>query len=261
MSLVSIITPTYNSIKTVKESLDSIIAQTHRPLEIITIDDCSGDDSYAFAKAYGLEHTSSEITFIHLKNNFNSGAGITRNKGIEAATGTYIAFLDADDLWKTHKLEIQINAMKKHHACLCYGAYEVFTASSNEPKLRHQVFKKLNFEKLLKANYLGHLTGIYNAQILGKFYMPAYRKRQDWAMWLDIIKKAEFAIGIQEPIASYRQGNSLSSSKLGLIRYNYAIYKRHLGYSTLKSNWMLLRFIYEQFFIKSQLLTKVDKRY
>jgi teichuronic acid biosynthesis glycosyltransferase TuaG len=257
MSLVSIITPTYNNITTVKESLDSIIAQTHRPLEIITIDDCSADDSYAFAKAYALKNASTEITFINLKNNFNSGAGITRNKGIEAATGTYIAFLDADDLWKPHKLEMQINAMKKHPANLCYGAYEIFTNASNQPELTHHVSKKLTFEKLLKANYLGHLTGIYNAKVLGKFYMPALRKRQDWAMWLDVIQKAEFAIGIQEPIASYRLSKGLSSNKLGLIKYNYAIYKTHLKYSTLKSNWMLLRFFYEQFFVKNQMLARV----
>jgi teichuronic acid biosynthesis glycosyltransferase TuaG len=103
MSLVSIITPTYNSITTLKESLDSIVAQTHRPLEIVIIDDGSVDDSYAFAKAYASKNPSPEITFVNLKNDSNSGAGITRNKGIEAATGTYIAFLDADDLWKPHK--------------------------------------------------------------------------------------------------------------------------------------------------------------
>jgi hypothetical protein len=257
MSLVSIITPTYNNITTVKESLDSIVAQTHRPLEIITIDDCSADDSYAFAKAYALKNNSPEITFINLKNNSNSGAGITRNKGIKAATGTYIAFLDADDLWKPHKLEMQINAMKKHPASLCYGAYDIFITASNQPELTHHASKKLTFEKLLKANYLGNLTGIYNAKVLGKFYMPALRKRQDWAMWLDVIQKAEFAIGIQEPIASYRLSKGLSSNKLGLIKYNYAIYKTHLKYSTLKSSWMLLRFFYEQFFVKSQMITKV----
>jgi teichuronic acid biosynthesis glycosyltransferase TuaG len=48
----------------------------------------------------------------------------------------------------------------------------------------------------------------------------------------------------------------LSSNKLGLIKYNYAIYKTHLKYSTLKSSWMLLRFFYEQFFVKSKMLTK-----
>ncbi|QJP33826.1 glycosyltransferase family 2 protein [Nonlabens sp. Ci31] len=257
MSLVSIITPTFNSLTTIKESLDSILAQTHRPLEIIVVDDGSADGSYAFAKAYAAKNTSSELTFINLKNTSNSGAGITRNKGIEAATGTYIAFLDADDLWKPHKLEVQLHAMKKQKATFCYGAYEIFKSSPDQPEFIHQVFEKLTFERLLKANYLGNLTGIYNAKKLGKFYMPALRKRQDWAMWLDVIQKAEFAIGIQKPIASYHKGDGLSSNKLDLIKYNYAVYRTHLGYSTLKSSWMMLQFFYEQFFVKSKLLSKV----
>jgi teichuronic acid biosynthesis glycosyltransferase TuaG len=258
MSLVSIITPTFNSLTTLKESLDSILAQTHRPLEIIVIDDGSTDGSYAFAKAYAAKNTSSELTFVNLKNASNSGAGITRNKGVEAATGTYITFLDADDLWKPHKLEVQLQAMKKQQATFCYGAYEIFKSSPDQPEFIHQVFEKLTFQKLLKANYLGNLTGIYNAKKLGKFYMPALRKRQDWAMWLDVIQQADFAIGIQEPIASYRLADDgLSSNKLNLIPFNYAVYKKHLGYSSLKSSWMLCRFFYEQFFVKGNMKLKI----
>ncbi|MEN8816217.1 MAG: glycosyltransferase family 2 protein [Nonlabens sp.] len=253
MSLVSVIMPTYNSVKTVKESIDSIVSQTYRPLEIITIDDGSDDESYAFAKAYALKNSSSEISFITLKNTSNSGAGITRNKGIEAATGTYIAFLDADDLWKPKKLEIQIEAMKSQNALACYGAYEIFKSAPDQPDQFHQVVRKLTFEKLLKANYLGNLTGIYNAEKLGKFYMPALRKRQDWAMWLDVLKKAGFAIGIQEPIASYRLSNGLSANKLDLIKYNYAVYRSHLGYSVIKSTILMVRFFYEQFFVKNRM--------
>lgn len=245
--------PTYNDVKTVKESLDSVVSQTYRPLEIITIDDCSDDESYAFAKAYALKNSSPEISFITLKNTSNSGAGITRNRGIEAATGTYIAFLDADDLWKPQKLELQIEAMKSQNALACYGAYEIFSTSPEHPELIHQVFKKLTFKKLLKANYLGNLTGVYNAQKLGKFYMPALRKRQDWAMWLDVLKKANFAIGIQEPIASYRLSNGLSANKFDLIKYNYAVYRIHIGYSAMKSSMLMVRFFYEQFFVKNRM--------
>jgi len=258
MSLVSIIMPTYNSMATVQESLDSIISQTHRPLEIITIDDCSVDGSYAFAKAYAAKNSSQEITFITLKNTTNSGAGITRNKGIEAATGTYIAFLDADDLWKPHKLETQISAMKSQDALVCYGAYEIFKTIPEKPIAIHKVFEKLTYQKLHKSNYLGNLTGIYNAAVLGKIAVPNLRKRQDWAMWLDIVKKAGFAIGIQEPIASYRLGDGLSSNKLDLVKYNYAVYKSHLGYSTIKSSWMMLRFFYEQFIVKKRMKVKAE---
>ena len=77
-------------------------------------------------------------------------------------------------------------------------------------------------------------------------------------MWLDIVKKAGSAIGIQEPIASYRLGDGLSSNKLDLIKYNYAVYRSHLGYSTIKSSWMMLRFFYEQFIVKNKMKVKAE---
>jgi teichuronic acid biosynthesis glycosyltransferase TuaG len=257
MELVSIIMPTYNSIATVKESLDSILFQTYRPLEIITIDDCSDDESYAFAKAYASKNTSPEISFITLKNSSNAGAGITRNKGVEAATGTYIAFLDADDLWKPKKLEIQIEAMESQNAVACYGAYEIFSTSAEHPEQIHHVFEKLTYKKLHKTNYIGNLTGIYNSSVLGKITIPNLRKRQDWAMWLDVLKKADFAIGIQEPIASYRLSEGLSANKFDLIRYNYAVYRTHLGYSAIKSTVLMVRFFYEQFLVKNRMKVNV----
>jgi len=257
MEWVSVIMPTYNSAQTLQEALDSIIHQTYRPIEIITIDDASNDDSLAIAKAYAQKHTTQDLQFIILKNDQNAGAGISRNKGVDNATGTYMAFLDADDLWKSHKLETQILAMKSQNALVCYGAYEIFKESPEKPILIHKVFEKLTYKKLHKTNYIGNLTGIYNAAVLGKVNIPSLRKRQDWAMWLDTLKKANYAIGIQEPIASYRLGNGLSANKIELIKYNYAVYRKHLGYSALKSSWNMILFFYEQFVIKKGMIKKL----
>jgi len=228
MSLVSVIVPFYNNFDTLPQALDSIVAQTYRPLEIILIDDSSDDDGHAFAKAYSTQHTTPQLSFKILENSQNSGAGISRNKGVTAATGTYIAFLDADDLWKPHKLSTQIDAMTSQNATVCYGAYEIFKDTPDKPIAIQKVFKKLTHYKLHKANYLGNLTGIYNASVLGKIPIPALRKRQDWAMWLNALKKSEYAIGIQEPLASYRLGNGISSNKLDLIKYNYVVYRNIL---------------------------------
>lgn len=249
--------PTYNSAATLKQALDSITNQTYRPIEIITIDDASDDDSHAIAKAYAQQHTTQDLQFVTLSNNENAGAGITRNKGVEHATGTYIAFLDADDLWKPHKLTTQINAMKSHNATVCYGAYEIFKTTPKQPIAIHNISKKLTYDKLHKANYLGNLTGIYNAEVLGKVAIPSLRKRQDWAMWLDVLKKANHAIGIQEPLASYRLSDGLSANKMELIKHNYAVYRKHLGYSAIKSCWNMLLFFYEQFLVKKSMIEKL----
>jgi|GEM_PF-181615 len=256
MELVTVLVPTYNNAQTLQHTLDSIVAQTHRPIEIITIDDASHDASYAFAKAYSQQHTTNDLHFLNLQNTVNSGAGISRNKALQAATGDYIAFLDADDLWKPHKLTVQLIAMKTQRATVCYGAYELFTTNHKKPIAVQNVFEKLSYHKLHKANYLGNLTGMYHAAVLGKIPISALRKRQDWAMWLDVLKKGGDAVGILEPIASYRIGNGLSANKTDLIRYNYAVYRTHLGYTTLKSTWCMMLFFYEQFVVKPRLKEK-----
>lgn len=260
MELVSVIMPTYNSAATLKQALESITNQTYRPIEIITIDDFSKDDSLAIAKTYAQQHSTQELQFVTLKNDQNAGAGITRNKGVQHATGIYIAFLDADDLWKPHKLKTQIEAMKSQNATVCYGAYQIFNATPYQPIAVHKVFKKLTYNKLHKTNYLGNLTGIYNAAVLGKVAIPSLRKRQDWAMWLDVLKKANHAIGIQEPIASYRLSDGLSANKMELIKHNYAVYRKHLGYSAIKSYWNMMLFFYEQFLVKKKMIVSIERK-
>lgn len=253
MSVVSVIVPVYNNASTLSETLDSISAQTYRPIQIVLVDDASDDGSFAFAKAYSQQHTTPDLQFIVLNNTTNAGAGISRNNALKAATGDYIAFLDADDLWKPHKLTTQLDAMKSHNAAVCYGAYEIFDVSPDLPVAVHHVFEKLTYHKLHKTNYVGNLTGIYHAAMVGKIPIPALRKRQDWAMWLDVLKNGGDAIGIQAPIASYRLSNGLSANKLNLIKHNYEVYRQHLGYSTFKSSWCMVLFFWEQFAIKRRL--------
>ena len=251
METVSIIVPVYNNHKTLPETLESILQQNYRPIEVIIVDDMSDDESYAFAKAYSKQYSQPDTKFTVQQNQINMGAGFTRNRALELATGRYIAFLDADDLWKPDKLDVQTAALKSTGNKVCYAAYEIFNEDPEKPIAIHEVFPTLNYHKLHKTNYLGNLTGIYDAQAIGKIPIPTMRKRQDWAMWLDVLKKAGPAIGVQEPLASYRLGAGLSASKPDLIKYNFAVYRKHLDYSFLKSCWCMLLFFYEQFFVKS----------
>ena len=217
------------------------------------MDDQSEDGSYAFAKAYSQQNREQGISFIIQQNDVNMGAGYTRNRAVELATGRYIAFLDADDLWMSRKLSKQISTMNTSGSNVCYSAYEIFGDDSNNPLAVQKVFPELTFNRLHKSNYLGNLTGIYDASAIGKIPISCMRKRQDWAMWMDVLKKGGPAIGIQEPLASYRLGHGLSASKINLIKYNFAVYRNHLGYGFFKSCWCMVQFFYEQFFVKSRL--------
>ncbi len=247
--LVSVVTPVYNAALFLEETIRSVINQTYPHWELILVDDCSTDGSYEIANAYSEK--DSRIKSLQLTE--NKGAGISRNFGIKEATGTYIAFLDADDLWIPEKLQTQLDFMTKNNCNICYSSYQLMNEDGSlQPKIV-QALPNLTFKKLLKSNYIGNLTGIYNAAALGKIYAPVIRKRQDWALWLKALKIENKAMGIKEPLAFYRvRKNSISKNKTGLLKYNYTVYHKVLGLNTLNSLFMMMIFLWEQFFVKSR---------
>jgi glycosyltransferase involved in cell wall biosynthesis len=104
-SLVSCIVPAYNSERFISEALDSILNQTYRPLEIIVADDGSEDGTLEVVSRYG--------STVSVVSQSTAGPSITRNLGLEAATGDFISFLDADDLWHPEKLAIQMTRFEE----------------------------------------------------------------------------------------------------------------------------------------------------
>ena len=106
-ALVSIIMPMYNAGKFLSKSIESVLEQTYQNWELLLIDDGSKDDSIDIA-LYGKRFKN-----LLLKNEQNMGIAKTRNKGIEASKGQYIAFLDSDDLWLPNKLEVQVKWMEE----------------------------------------------------------------------------------------------------------------------------------------------------
>ena len=246
--LVSIITPTFNSQEFIKQSIDSILDQTYKNWELVLVDDASTDNTIKVINSYISKHPNIYL----IKNTTNQGAGVSRNKGIKAAKGDFIAFLDADDLWLPHKLETQIELMLKNNLDVCFSSYDLMDEVGNKLNKKVNALPVLTYKKLLKSNYVGNLTGIYNCKSLGKIPSTNLRKRQDWLLWLTAIKKSKKpAIGIKESLALYRiRRNSMSSNKFDLIKYNFQVYNKGLGFSKVKSIGYFIMFLFEHFFIK-----------
>ncbi len=249
-STISIITPVYNSEKFIENTLNSIINQTYKNWELLLIDDCSSDQSVTIINHYIKDNPNIKL----IKNTINEGAAVSRNKGIMMAQGDYIAFLDADDIWKPEKLEKQLEYMQKQNCDVCFSSYELIDEEGNKLNKKVKALPVLSYKKLLKSNYVGNLTGIYNAKTLGKITSPNLRKRQDWLIWLNALKASgKPAHGIQEPLAYYRiREDSMSSNKFNLLKYNYRVYKIGLGYSTFGAFIKMLIFLKEHFFVKSK---------
>ena len=235
-NLVSIITPSYNSEKFISQTIESVINQTYKNWEMIIVDDVSPDDSNDIIEEY--EKKDSRIKLIKLEK--NSGPAVARNRAIEEAKGRYIAFLDADDLWMSEKLEKQIAFMDEKKCTLSYTSYGTMDEDGNDLDRIVSAKDSLNYIELLKSNRIGCLTAIYDTQMIGKVYMPLIKKRQDYGLWLKILKKTDVAYGMDEVLGKYRiLKNSVSSNKIDLLKYNYALFREHEGFSVLKSLYYL----------------------
>ena len=247
--LVSVIMPAFNAADFIAESISSVQQQTYSSWELIVIDDASNDGTTEVVEE--IRAADARIKLHELPT--NQGAGFARNIGIKAATGDFICFLDADDLWKPLKLEREINIMEKENVKVCYSSYELMNEEGISLKKQVKALEKLTFNKLKRANYIGNLTGMYNARDLGKIYCPLIRKRQDWGLWLLAVKKAGVAKGIEEPLAIYRERKgSISHNKVEMLQYNYQVYRKVLKYSSLKSLFWMVLFLWEQLFIKQK---------
>ncbi|TDN83468.1 hypothetical protein DET49_12121 [Salegentibacter sp. 24] len=252
--LVSVIMPAYNAEKFIEVAVNSIIAQTYSNWELFIIDDSSSDST--LYKAKNLAKLDSRIKII--QNISNLGAGISRNKAIKEAQGDFIAFLDADDQWKPKKLEIHLEVMLGQGYAVSFSSYLQIDENGNSRKEIIEALPILSYHKLLKSNYLGNLTGIYNAKKLGKIYAPELRKRQDWGLWLKALKKGGPAIGIQRCLAKYRvRKGSISGNKFEMIKYNFQVYHKVLDFSVFKSTCFMLIFLKEQFFVKSKQVKRI----
>lgn len=247
--LVSVIMPAYNCEAFIAEAIQSVIQQTYDHWELLIIDDFSSDSTSEIIQ----EYAEMENRIIFLSNSTNKGTQHTRNKGINAAKGRFIAFLDADDRWKPKKLEKQLKFISEKGIAASFSSYELIDEKGSPLKRKIEALPVLTYQKLLKANYVGNLTGIYDISKVGKIFSPNVLKRQDWALWLEVIKKGGPMEAILEPLAYYRvRKGSLSTNKLEMLKYNFSVYYQILGYSYIKSCFKMLVFLREQIFIKSK---------
>lgn len=230
---VSIITPVYNSSNYINSTINSVLSQTYTNWEWIIVDDLSKDNSVEIINEFVKK--DKRIKLIRSKENL--GSGLSRNIAIDNANGTFIAFLDSDDLWDANKLEIQINFMRQNNLAFSYSSYRYINEKGieiNQPYLVSTVAIDYNF--LLRKTDIGCLTVVYNSEILGKRYMTDLKRKQDYALWLKILKDGYKAYPINNVLASYRvRKGSATSNKYKLIHLHYLFLRKTQNLNILLS--------------------------
>ncbi|SHL36311.1 glycosyltransferase family 2 protein [Flavobacterium saccharophilum] len=252
--LVSIITPTYNAEKFITETLKSVQNQTYQNWEMILVDDASTDKTVNIIADFAEK--DSRIKLFKLEK--NSGNGFARNIALEKAVGKYIAYLDADDLWFANKLEKQIGFLKTNTLPFTFSFYDCIDEEGNSLNRRVEAPINLTYDELFFCNYVGNLTAIYDVDYFGKIVIEATQKRQDWRLWLTILKQIQLTKPVPEPLAFYRiRKDSISSSKFKLIKHNFGVYREFHGFNFMFSVLLMMRFLFTQLIIKPRYIKKI----
>jgi teichuronic acid biosynthesis glycosyltransferase TuaG len=230
--LVTVIIPYHKKINFIDNCIQSVLNQTFQNFEIILIYD--DNDFYELDYIKNLVNKDSRIKLIINKNQL--GAGLSRNIGIEQGKGSWIAFIDADDVWKEDKLEIQINFMKKNKLDFSHTSYEIIDKNNKVIGYR----KARNFyksEDLLKSCDIGLSTVILSKRILkGNLKFPELKTKEDFVLWLRLLENNITLASLDKVLTSWSKlGNSLSSSTFQKLIDGFKVYYNYMNFNFFKS--------------------------
>jgi glycosyltransferase involved in cell wall biosynthesis len=198
---VSVVIPAYNAERELAQAVDSALAQTIGDLEVIVVDDGSTDGTLAVAEGFGDPR-------VRAVSQQNAGAAAARNTGIAQTTGTYVAFLDADDVWLPSKLERQLEVLESRpdtHAVQC-GAYWV----DEELRLLSVRRCKPSGDPLLDTLRFRNMPAAMSALIVERSKLdemggfdPSLAILEEWEMMIKAARYCNLA-SIPEPLILYR---------------------------------------------------------
>ncbi|MBK57198.1 MAG: glycosyl transferase [Flavobacteriaceae bacterium] len=236
-NLVSIVIPYYKKKEYILKTINSILNQSYDQYEILIIyDDENFSDLNYLEKLF-----KSEKKIRIIKNAQTIGAGFSRNRGIDNAKGEFIAFVDADDTWSKYKLENQMNFMKKKNLKFSHTSYEII--DENDKVLGKRISR--NFEKvddLIMSCDIGLSTVILKKEIIDhETRFPNLKTKEDFVLWLKILKKNILIYSLNETLTSWRKTkNSLSSSVIQKIRDAFKVYNYYMKFNFIKSCYYVI---------------------
>lgn len=238
MATVSIVVPVYNAEDFIQSTISMVQAQTFEDWEMILVEDHSKDDTREILYDMRENTLDKRLKFIFLDNN-KDGPAPARNEGVEAATGRYIAYLDADDVWDRHKLERTLEYMQQKDAGFVFTAYEFGDEKANPTGKIVNVPETLTYKKALSRTVIFTSTVMFDTEKIGKelIKMPVVPS-EDTATWWNILRHGHVAYGLNEVLAVYRRpAVSLSSNKGKAIVRIWNLYRNVEKLSIIRSGW------------------------
>jgi len=236
-TLVSVIMPVYNAEATMRRSIESVLAQSFAALELIPVDDGSRDGSAAIIAEYAAADPR-----VRPLRQANAGVAAARNAGIAAARGSHVAFLDSDDWWAPHKLELQLAEMRRRGALVSYTAYQRVAEDGRALSMVTPP-AEVGYREMLGSNHIGNLTGMYDRRLGDAEFQRI--GHEDYVFWLDRVRRAGKAVRVPaaEPLAFYLVRNgSVSANKLRAAGWQWRIYRDVERLSLPAAAWYMLQY-------------------
>ena len=236
MDLVSVIIPYFKKLKFIEATLDSVISQTYKKLEIIIIYD--DDDNRDLKYIEKLKKKDKRIKVIVNKKSL--GAGLSRNLGIKKSKGEFIGFIDSDDLWKPNKIKYQLNFMKRKNYLISHTSYKIIN-ENNQILGSRKARDFNNFKQLLKSCDIGLSSVLLKKEILNKDCLfPDLKTKEDFVLWLNILKRKIRIGSVNQHLMVWRKlNNSLSSSLIQKLLDGFRVYHFYMRFNWLISMYLL----------------------
>lgn len=238
MPSVSVITPAYNAAATLRMTIRSVQTQSFEDWEMLIADDGSEDDTAAVVE----QAAASDERLVLIRCPANGGTGAARNAALARAQGRYMAFLDSDDLWLPEKLARQIAFMRDKACALSYTAFRRITADGAHTGRLIPVPAQLTYGALLKNTAIATLTAMVDSEQTGPLRM-AEARRDDYILWLSLLRRGFVAQGLQEDLARYRVADGSLSSRPGRsAAWTWRVYREAEGLGLVRASWCMAHY-------------------
>lgn len=242
--LISVIIPYYKKKPHIKKTLNSVVKQTYKKIEIIIVYDDLNRSDLSYIHSIVKKNNKVKIVV----NRKNLGAGKSRNIGINHANGDYIAFIDADDVWKKNKLEKQINFMEKYNISISHTSYRIYDYKNKFLQIR-KAKKFSSIKDLIGSCDIGLSTVILKKKIIKKNKFPNLKTKEDFVYWLNFLKMGHKIYPLETTLTNWKKTrNSLSSNFFQKIFDSYRVYRVFMKFNVIKS--LIYIFILSKNYIK-----------
>ena len=220
---VSVVIPAYNAERFLPDALDSVMRQTADCWEMIIVDDCSTDHTAAIAASCAAR----DDRVVLIRNEQNCGASASRHRGVLAARGEWIAFLDSDDVWAPEKLELQLAHARQTGAKLVFTASAFMHEDGSPYAYVMPVPETVDYAQLCRQNVISNSSVMVDRALFLRCELVGSDMHEDFACWLNLLRSGETAYGINLPLLTYRVSSaSKSGNKFRAAKMNWNTYRR-----------------------------------